>query len=237
MIINQEWHGEINAAIENCIRQAKTEIFEVVEFEFNGVTVYVAGDSNAKLIYRDWVRGMSGYLGDKPTVGPYPSVMLSEPEIESDKRIKKMNAERLQKSDDEYQQLEQAKRLLLAEALSVTGPIGLIDQPAWDQFVAKNKDGYGAGVVRYADNWARLMQARLANGESIADCADETSHLADGDGITGFMYGCAVSMLAKTWKHGEALRRWHNNKTQLGDEGDRENETDGVLNPALLSIG
>jgi len=51
------------------------------------------------------------------------------------------------------------------------------------------------------------------------------------------MYGCAVVILSKCWEHGEALRRWHNKDTQIGDEGDRANESGGVLNPALLSIG
>jgi hypothetical protein len=59
----------------------------------------------------------------------------------------------------------------------------------------------------------------------------------DNDGITGFMYGCAVSILSKVWIHGEQLRRWHNLKTQLRDEGEKANQTGGVLNPALLCIG
>ena len=61
--------------------------------------------------------------------------------------------------------------------------------------------------------------------------------MVDDDGITVYMYGCAVSVLAKAWKHGEALRRWHNKETQIGTEGDRANESGGVLNPALLTIG
>lgn len=51
------------------------------------------------------------------------------------------------------------------------------------------------------------------------------------------MYGVAVSTLAKVWKHGEALRMWHNLTTQLRDEGEKANESGGVLNPACLSIG
>jgi len=34
------------------------------------------------------------------------------------------------------------------------------------------------------------------------------------------MYGAAVAILSKVWKHGEELRRWHNLKTQIGDEGE-----------------
>ena len=35
----------------------------------------------------------------------------------------------------------------------------------------------------------------------------------------------------------DRLRRWHNKATQIGTEGDKANETGGVLNPALLTIG
>ena len=96
---------------------------------------------------------------------------------------------------------------------------------------------YGNAVVQYAERWARLMEMGIANGQTIASCAKELSNLANNDGITGYMYGAAVGILAKVWIHGEELRRWHNHKTQIGDEGDRANEEGGVLNPALLHIG
>lgn len=108
----------------------------------------------------------------------------------------------------------------------------------WDKFVTANSDGYGACCVRYAARWAKLMEEKLAKGEKIEDVADKTSHEADTEGITGFMYGCAVSMLSQCWKHGEALRKWSNLKIQLKDEGERANEKPGaVLNPALLNVG
>lgn len=80
------------------------------------------------------------------------------------------------------------------------------------------------------------MEARMVNGEKIADMADTTSHEADTDGITGFMYGCAVKALAYFWEHGEELRIWHNLKTQIKDEGVKANESGAVLNPAILTI-
>ena len=69
-----------------------------------------------------------------------------------------------------------------------------------------------------------------------SDVANECSNEADTEGITGFMYGAAVSVLASCWEHGEELRRWHNLKTQIRDEGEKANESGGVLNPALLNI-
>lgn len=117
-------------------------------------------------------------------------------------------------------------------------PFSITDQDGWDKTVAANDDGgYGRAVMVYAAQWANLMEERLDRGERLADIAEQTSHLADTEGITGFMYGCAVSILSKVWKHGEELRRWHNLKTQIGNEGEKANESGGVLNPALLKIG
>lgn len=104
------------------------------------------------------------------------------------------------------------------------------------EYKAKNTDPYGGRVVSYGEDWANLMEARMAKGETIAQCAEPTCREADTDGITGFMYGCAVSALAHFWEHGEALRLWHNLKTQIGKEGEKANESGGVLNPALLNL-
>ena len=107
----------------------------------------------------------------------------------------------------------------------------------YQDYVEKNSDDYGSGVVRYGERWAEMMEPLLALGCRLGDVADRTSHEADTEGITGFMYGCAVQALAQFWIHGEQLRRWHNLKTQIRDEGEKANESGGVLNPALLNIG
>lgn len=100
-----------------------------------------------------------------------------------------------------------------------------------------NKDPYGSEIYRYAEAWADLMESRMEKGEKLSDIADETSHEADTSGITGFMYGAAVSTLGLHWKHGEELRKWHNIKTQIGTEGEKANEEGGTLNPALMTLG
>lgn len=111
------------------------------------------------------------------------------------------------------------------------------NQAFWEKGLASNTDPYGRRCFTYAEDWANLMEARMANGERIADMAEATSHEADTDGITGFMYGVAVSILSKVWEHGEALRLWHNLETQIGNEGETANKSGAVLNPALLNIG
>lgn len=112
----------------------------------------------------------------------------------------------------------------------------LKDPVTWAECVKNNTDEYGKAVIDYTNTWARLMEVRMAKGERLEDIAEETSHQADYEGITGFMYGCAVNFLAHCWIYGEQLRLWHNLKTQIGHEGEQANATGGVLNPALINI-
>lgn len=100
-----------------------------------------------------------------------------------------------------------------------------------------NNDPYGSAILRYADYWATLMEKEIDEGKSISDVAKSLSREADTEGITGFMYGSAVGHLSYFWQHGEELRRWHNLDCQIGKEGEKANESGGVLNPAILSVG
>lgn len=107
----------------------------------------------------------------------------------------------------------------------------------YEEGLANNQDPYGNRCYTYAVDWAELMEKAMDEGKTIAEVAKATSHEADTDGITGFMYGMAVNILAHCWAHGEELRRWHNLDMQIGDEGEKANESGGVLNPAILNIG
>ncbi len=136
---------------------------------------------------------------------------------------------------------EAEKQRIKSEELktfSVDAPakMTLSDADFWDKQVTVNNDGYGSGVIRYAEKWACLMEGQISKGIALKDCAKKLSFIADTEGITGFMYGCAVSILAKAWIYGEELRRWHNIDTQCGNEGEKANESGGTLNPALLSF-
>jgi len=111
------------------------------------------------------------------------------------------------------------------------------DLEKWRSWVEANMDPYGRAIMVYAENWAELMEKKMAGGATLRDIAKDSSHEADTAGISGFMYGCAVGMLSEVWEHGEALRNWHNLGTQIGTEGEKANKEGGVLNPALLNIG
>jgi hypothetical protein len=99
---------------------------------------------------------------------------------------------------------------------------------AYEEWKANNTDPYGSAVFRYAERWADTMEEKIVNGEKIEDIAKELSFKADTEGITGFMYGCAVNILSQCWEYGEELRKWHNKKYDY--------EGDGIANPAILKI-
>ena len=96
----------------------------------------------------------------------------------------------------------------------------------------KNSDEYSRACFTYAERWAELLEAEIDKSNDVMKCfvdnADRLSHEADTEGITGFMYGCAVSILSQ-WEYGEYLRKWHNK--EYGYDGD------GVVNPAVMTVG
>lgn len=226
--------------ITHCIREAISfsklngwhdhgENGTLVSFEFNGVIVSVKSNSDPELIYRDWSRGLSGYI-DK-SVGPYPNPVLTDEEKENDARIETENELRRQQRQSEYQAQADAKRNATEAKLANAPEMEIADEAAWQSWKDNNQDGYGGGAIAYAERWARLMQVEINAGKKLEDVADSTSHEADTDGITGFMYGAAVHTLATNWKHGDQLRKWHNKKHGVSED------IEGTVNPAILIVG
>ena len=99
-----------------------------------------------------------------------------------------------------------------------------------------SSSAYAMAILNYAQRWAELMELRMSDGESLEEIAYGTSAEADNEGVTANMYGLAVSVLVRCWEYGERLRIWHNLKTQYQDEGERANESGGVLNPAVMIL-
>lgn len=102
------------------------------------------------------------------------------------------------------------------------------DIKAYEEWKANNTGPYGSTIFRYAERWADMMEEKIANGERIEDIAEKLSFKANEECITGFMYGCAVTILSQCWEYGEELRKWHNKKYDY--------EGDGIVNPAILKI-
>lgn len=96
----------------------------------------------------------------------------------------------------------------LASALADAPAMTFRDESYWRSVVAANaSDDYGAATLRYAEKWARLMEAHMAQGAALAECAERTSHLADDEGISGNMHYMARAILYRAWVHGEELKK------------------------------
>jgi hypothetical protein len=105
----------------------------------------------------------------------------------------------------------------------------------WDACVRANSgDNYSMAVVTYAARWASTMDNCLADGEPLTVCAERCSVVADeGIGVTAAMYGMAAHLLVQVWRHGEALRQWHNLRYGGPEQGSKANDAGGVINPAI----
>lgn len=168
-----------------------------------------------------------------------PDAIVQEYHVEANRcREAFLNSPEYLQQQREAAEARQLHAMQLQAALAAAPPqMTLRDTDGWQKWVAANADAYGSGMLGFAERWARLMEAQMAHGETLDACAQTSSREADSEGITGYMYGVAVRVLAEVWIHGEPLRRWHNLATQMGDEGEAANAQDGVLNPALLNIG
>lgn len=100
------------------------------------------------------------------------------------------------------------------------------DEVGFYNWKAKNTDDYGAAVFRFAEKWANKME-ELSPDKFSEKVANETQFSCDGEGITGFMFGAAVAILAKCWIYGDDIKKWHNKKMGQPD-------AKGVVNPALM---
>ena len=106
---------------------------------------------------------------------------------------------------------------------------GMVEE--WNKGVAKNQDSYGFCVYEYSNEWATLMEKAINEGAVLKDVFMDLSHKTDEKyGITGYMFGASVGMLANWWIHGDELRIFHNNR--YGVKADEQ----GTVNPAILTI-
>jgi hypothetical protein len=197
----------------------------LVEFDFNGITCIVGPKTNLDFLYRDYD---NAFIMEWKTIGPdckekydkETQKELDKRKSEAEKKAKIESEKRLKKEEQEKESLESQIKGVELE---------LLKPEIWNKSREVNTDPYGKAALDYAEAWAKLMQVQISEGKTVVECAEETQNGLGFMGITGFMYGCAVNLLSQSWKHGEDLRKWHNK--EWGHEGD------GVVNPAILSIG
>ena len=205
--------GETINRTANKMVELANESDDIVVAEFNGIKIYA-----------------------HPMCSPEPIIAYYQDKTR--RRYEEyVNSSEYKKQQQEARDAQERQEATLKDALAVSpNKMTLSNKAEWEKTVAANTDGYGSGVIRYAERWARIMEGKIASGTALEECAEETSYLADNEGITGFMYGCAVDILSKAWIHGDQLRRWHNLKHQIRDEGEKANESGTVLNPAIITI-
>lgn len=193
---------------------------KAIEFEFNGAYVSVnAKNAEPGKIVQLWHEKMEE---NRVKYEKEREEYMKTPEFRA-KRAKELKVKcRRQKVEELVKQCMQTEELQFKDDEA---------RKNWDEFVKNNsKDSYSSCVVRYAEYWAKFMQYLMTKheGVTVVKIANETSHAADIDGVTGFMYGCAVNVLSHVWKYGEELRKWHNKEYDY--------EGDGVVNSAVLTV-
>lgn len=197
-----------------------------VKFDFNGTVCIVDKDTDIILLYRDYV---NSHIMNWETIGPncLPAYE-SDVQTELDKR-KKVQEDEENIRRAEYKKEEDRERNIFNNKI-LGVKFECSDLGYFEKQKALNSDSYGAAIIDYAESWAKLMQVEISNGKKLIECAESTSFELGFLGITGFMYGAAVSILSQCWKHGEELRKWHNKEYNNED-------AIGVINPAVLTIG
>lgn len=175
----------------------------LVQTDCNGVNIILSGKSNIDIIWRDYERCMSGKIsGD---VGPFPKENLSSEELEHDAEVEKKNKEKREKMMEEARKESSSKYDTLQEELKNSKDIEINNKDKYLEFKSLQTDSYSARIMIYAEDWARLMQKSIIDGKLSEDIIDKTSHLADYDGITGFMYSAAKRTLKEFWVYGHIL--------------------------------
>lgn len=195
-----------------------------VEFGFNGIKCLVSKTTNLEFLSRDY---SNAFLMDWKEIGydclaEYPLNVKIELQKRTEEREERQRLQRI-----EWEKEESLKQDLLNSKIGEI-EFNCKNPEALQSFEDANKDGYGFGIMTYAKLWGRLMQYEIDKGAKLIDIATSTSHDADIEGITGFMYGAAVKVLSECWFYGEDLRKWHNK--EYGHLGE------GVVNPAVLSV-
>lgn len=110
----------------------------------------------------------------------------------------------------------------------------IIDNKKWNEWVESNKDAYGKCCVDVARKVMEILdEGKEFDTHKIICQADDEINAG---GITGFMAGAVAQMVSVCHSRGEEFRKKFNLDIQLGDEGEKANEKETVLNPAIVCI-
>lgn len=83
----------------------------------------------------------------------------------------------------------------------------------WEDAVKNNQDRYGKKVIKFAEKWAKLSEARRKRGEFLLNILEDTARTAaEKVGIAhvdGMMLAQTVDLLSDIWAHGSVMVIWH----------------------------
>jgi hypothetical protein len=119
------------------------------------------------------------------------------------------------------------------------------DADKYAEFYNANKDDpYGFAGVEIVNAWAASAEEKIAAGMAPAQAFDEAQWIGSEacGGATGFLMGCAASLLRQIWTRGPEFGVWWNQQHAGPDEASQEAakkaaDEGRVANPALLTIG
>lgn len=112
----------------------------------------------------------------------------------------------------------------------------IVKQEEWNKWVENNQDAYGKCCVDVAREVMNILDTEPQDFDPHGLICRADDQINAG-GITGFMAGCVASMVSACHSRGEEFRRKWNLDNQIGNEGEKANESGGILNPALLNLG
>lgn len=222
-LLIETYPGDTFAAVSAAAQSAATES-QNAQFSFNGITCIVSRDTHLGQL---WQHYSDAHMMEWDTIGPVCNPYSEDVQAEVDRKTAEREERQRQASKQYADKAAREKEAFLQKTAGVG--MEFADREGWELGLSNNQDPYGKCIYEYAEGWAKLMQAEMSAGASLKDIAERTSHELGFMGITGFMYGAAVSILSQAWKHGEELRKWHNK--DYGHEGP------GVVNPAVLTVG
>lgn len=191
--------------------------FKGIQFKFDAVTILVTKE-NADV--------------DKIVEEYHLGIKALQLEYEKYKKTPEYKAKRAKEL-----KVQMRKERVIKEMLTVIKDVKLEfanseAEEKWNHWVKINSNNvYSTLVVKYATQFGKYMQYLMKkHNKPLYLIADNASRITDTMGMSGFSYGLAVSALVWWWKNGNELKKWHNK--EWGDEN-----ADGVINPAVLTIG
>lgn len=76
-------------------------------------------------------------------------------------------------------------------------------------------DGFSYFVIKFMHKWADLMEELVEQeGKSVDECIEYCSDKAGGGELSGTIWGCARSAIARFWEYGDEFQHHYDAKME-----------------------